>query len=111
VAAFRFFDTTGVPDAGGVTDAVFLAPPVPNPVTGRMSFAVRLAGPGRAVVRVFDSSGRLISTVLDEVLPAGGCPASFNIDDAGGRRVPPGIYHPRLDAAGTSRTRRFTVVR
>jgi hypothetical protein len=57
-------------------------------------------------VRVFDIRGRLVSTVVDKVLPAGN--HSFDFDAA---KLSSGVYFMRLQADGQSQVRRLSLLK
>jgi hypothetical protein len=89
---------------------VALAAPAPNPARGttRLAWTLPAASPLR--LRVFDTAGRFVRGWSGEA-PAGAGAVTWDLRDAGGRIVPAGTYHLRLEAAGVVRTRRVTCVR
>jgi hypothetical protein len=96
---------TAAPDA--LLPAAFaLEGASPSPFTG--STVLRFALPAAAPVRleVFDTSGRLVCTVLDAVLPPGEHQAAWNGADQQGRSVESGVYFYRLRAGTFTATRR-----
>lgn len=71
--------------------------PATNPTAGATEFAVRSPWHGRAVLALYDLSGRRLATVLDRELEAGTVVrATWSGRDSGGRRAAPGIYFYRL---------------
>lgn len=79
----------------------------PNPAgSGPVAVRFVLSEAGPATVRVFDALGRLVGTLADGLAGAGIQLATW--DPVG---VPAGVYIVRVDAAGTSATRRVSVVR
>ena len=78
----------------------------PNPFNPRTKIEFGLAREGRATVRVFDIRGRLVSTVVDKVLPAGN--HSFDFDAA---KLSSGVYFMRLQADGQSQVRRLSLLK
>lgn len=68
------------------------ARPVPNPARRQVDFVLNVPRAGRARLTIHDLSGRRIAVVLDRALEAGAHHAAWNGEDAGGRRVPPGLY-------------------
>lgn len=89
---------------------VALASPVPNParVATRLAWTLPLAGPVK--LRVFDAAGRFVRGWAGDA-PAGAGVVAWDLRDAGGRLVPPGIYHVQLEAAGVRRTRSLARIR
>jgi len=98
----------GVGDGPG--GAVALGLPAPNPVRGAMTYTITLPRSAAARVRVFDPSGRLLRTLLDEELAAGRHAFSWETAD-GGDALASGIYLLAMEAGGERRVRRFAVVR
>ena len=78
----------------------------PNPASGSslISFALERGGP--ASLKVYDLSGRLVSTLVNGSLPAGSHEVRFN-----GRGIPGGVYFYRLEAGNQSATRKLVLVR
>ena len=59
---------------------------------------------------VFDVTGRRIATAFEGWLPAGGHRLNWDLRDAGGDAVGPGIYFARLQGGGRTLLSRMTVV-
>jgi len=78
----------------------------PNPASGSslISFALERGGP--ASLKVYDLSGRLVSTLVNGSLPAGSHEVRFD-----GRGLPGGVYFYRLEAGNQSATRKLVLVR
>jgi len=89
----------------------FLANPFPNPSTGDMSFRVGLREAGRARAEVWDARGRLIATLLDDVMAAGSHPVSWNGETKGGARARAGVYFVSVRLPGFEGRRRFVLDR
>jgi len=60
---------------------------------------------------VFDASGRRVTTLLDSEVGAGAHSVRWEGMDDGGRRVRPGLYLCRLDAAGERHTAKLMMLR
>ena len=92
-------------EAWDVTDR--LAPPYPNPSSGRVVVPITLAVPrGHVIVDVLDVLGRRV-----DVLHSGPLAAGEHLVDLNGKVLPAGTYVVRVAASERSYTRRFTVVR
>jgi hypothetical protein len=89
---------------------VHLAPPAPNPTRASVRLTVSLAVAGRARVEVFDPAGRRVCVLADGSHPAGTMSLAWDLRDAEGRRVRPGVYLVRARLAGTSLSRRLAVL-
>lgn len=81
----------------------------PNPVRGRTWFDFALPQAGRVTLRAYDVLGRLLTTLLDEERPAGTGSLEWDLADASGARLSPGVYVARIEASGRVVTRRIIV--
>ncbi len=72
----------------------------PNPFNPQttIDFAVDAAGP--VSLRIYDSAGRLVTTLVDGVQSVGRHTAVWDGTDAAGRALPSGVYLVRLQSAG-----------
>ncbi len=88
-----------------------LAAAVPNPFnpTTKLAFETARSGPVR--LRVFDAAGRLVITLVDEVLEAGEHQAVWDGRDGRGRSVAAGVYLYQMESHGFTTTRRMTLVK
>jgi len=78
----------------------------PNPFNPRCTLRATLPRAGRAVLEVFDATGRRVARPLDADLPAG--PAALTWD-AGG--LPGGVYLARLRAPGGTASARLVLLK
>ncbi|MCX6140897.1 MAG: T9SS type A sorting domain-containing protein [Candidatus Kapabacteria bacterium] len=83
----------------------------PNPTTSNMSMAVTLPQAGNVSVRIYDTFGKLVSTIFDASANVGTLSATWNGTDANGTPVVPGTYVVRVDGAGVNTSSMVTVVR
>ena len=85
----------------------------PNPYTvgDETSISFTTAEYGHVELRVFDLSGRLITTLVNEELPAGRHSITWNGSAQSGRTCDAGVYFYKLDTASNSATRRMVLVR
>jgi hypothetical protein len=89
-----------------------LLPPAPNPLRGSDSqIHFTLNAPGRAVVDVFDVSGRCVRVVLDAKLPAGDGRVAWDLRDDAGHRAAAGLYFIRLRQGEHVASRKLVVLR
>ena len=82
----------------------------PNPFAGETQIAFRLPAEAPVDLSVFDTSGRLIATLLSGRLPSGVHQADWNGTDASGQPVASGTYFLRLNAGDQSATRRLSLL-
>ncbi len=97
---------------GGAVPVVFaLRQNHPNPLTSATSISYDIPRDGLVTLEVIDVEGRIVRTLLDEVMPAGRHSAAWNGSDAGGAQVGPGVYFVRMKAADFSATRKMMLIR
>ena len=90
---------------------LLLSPCHPNPFLERTSLSFNMPQEGRAVVRIYDVSGRLVRTVDDSFREAGPHEVRWNGRNRSGDAVASGVYFVRLEAAGDSKTRKVVLLR
>jgi len=78
----------------------------PNPGSGARSIAFSTPARAHVALRVFDVSGRLVTTLVDAELDAGRHNLRFSSDRWGN-----GVYYYRLEMAGRMRSGRLVVLR
>ena len=76
----------------------------PNPTSRGTLVEFILSERGRALVAVYDASGRLVRTLTDRVLPAGPHAIKWDGRDESSHPVASGVYFARLRAAGGVRS-------
>jgi flagellar hook assembly protein FlgD len=93
--------------AGGTR--LLAASPNPfNPIT-RIEF--ELAAAGRVEIAIYDVSGRLVRTLLDEHRRAGGHSVTWDGRDGAGSAVASGIYFYSLNAGTFSQTKKLILMK
>jgi len=75
-----------------------------NPVLGTMTISYSVPGTQRVRIQIFDTQGRLVKTLLDDVVPAGGYDLSWDRRNVDGAKLAPGVYFVRLSATSGTRT-------
>jgi thiol-disulfide isomerase/thioredoxin len=80
-----------------------------NPVTN-LTFTVP-EGAGRVSLSVYDVSGRLVRTLVNEILPAGRAGVVWDGRDDRGLRLSSGVYFVRLEAGGQRAMRKVTLLK
>jgi hypothetical protein len=73
----------------------------PNPFNPSTRINYRLSAPGKVTIRIFDISGTLVRTILDERSNAGTYSVDWNGTDESGKMVSSGIYLCRIQTGGT----------
>jgi hypothetical protein len=82
----------------------------PNPTVGASAIAVTVPAAGTVSVRVFDTYGKLVSTLFDGNADAGTLSVNWNGLNDAGSIVAPGAYIIRVDG-GVKASQMITVVR
>ncbi len=104
---YRFFSETDT-SVGGDTplDRIRLELDGPNPFSGETAFRYSLAEPGPMRLAVYDVLGREVAVLADREALAGEGSARFAASG-----LAAGLYLVRLEAAGTTQTRRVVLTR
>ncbi len=79
----------------------------PNPFVAQAAISFSLPQTGRATVRVFDLSGRLVRTLADGEMVAADHTVVWDGCDASGNEVGAGVYFCRLEADGQTATQKM----
>jgi hypothetical protein len=90
----------GEPGISAVDDTPRLAASIgnhPNPFNPMTTISFALTDAGRAKVRIYDTQGRLVRTLVDEDLNAGTHTRTWQGRDDQGRQVASGVYLARFD--------------
>lgn len=101
--------TSVVPADDGAPTEVWFSRPGPNPASDRVALHFALPREAGVSLSVFDLGGRRVRDLVRGTLPAGRHSADWDLRDASGARVGPGMYFLRLGAGGEVRTRRLIV--
>lgn len=106
---------TGVGDVDDAIPVIPLANELgrnePNPFNPTTAIRFALRSPGAVRLRVFDVSGRLVRTLIDESKPAGNHSAHWDGRTEMGAESASGLYFYRIDAESWSDTRRMILIR
>jgi glucose/arabinose dehydrogenase len=106
-----------IPDPSGAGDdpaqgsSFRLGPAFPNPSTGRTEFVMTLTHPSRVTVRVYDTAGHPIRTLVSSVRAPGAHRVVWNGKDSSGHPVPSGVYFMKAESDGVIVTRKVNVLR
>lgn len=88
-----------------------LAASRPNPFSAGTVMRFELPAPGSVRLTVFSVDGRLVTTLVDGIRPAGPNEIAWDGRDAGGRPVPSGTYIQRLETPQGAVTGKSYLVR
>ncbi|MBU1072603.1 proprotein convertase P-domain-containing protein [bacterium] len=83
----------------------------PNPFNPTTSIKFELPKPGHAKLMVYDLSGRMVRTLVDENLPAAVHQRQWDGTNDQGRRVASGTYYFRLTADGHTAVQKVMLVK
>ena len=83
----------------------------PNPFNPSTTIKFTVAHEGHVRVAVYDVSGRLVKTLVDEVRAAGEYPIIWDGTDSAGNRMSSGTYLYRYSSAEETATRKMTLVK
>ena len=85
--------------------------PYPNPFNPSTSIVYTLPAKERAMLAVYDITGRKVRELLSGILPAGAHTAVWDGRDADGRAVSSGVYTARITTGRGEVNRKMTLVR
>ena len=91
---------TGVTPGPGRALAFRVMPPRPNPAMTEARISVELARGCDIDMRVHDARGRLVKALRFPERPGGSSELVWDLSDASGAQVAPGVYHVELEACG-----------
>lgn len=83
----------------------------PNPFNPRTTISYHLAAPGPVRLEIYDPAGRLVRTLVDALLPAGGHRTVWDGRDDAGRNATSGVYLVRLRTDGYAGAGKLILVR
>lgn len=83
----------------------------PNPFNPSTRLAFELAGREQVRLLIYDTAGRLVRTLVDDVLESGRHETEWGGRDDDGRRVSSGMYLYRLETAGFAETKRMVMLK
>jgi len=85
---------------------------IPNPFNPTTTITYDVAAGGaRVSIAVFDASGRLVRTLLDEHRPAGTQAVDWDGRDSSGRPVSSGVYFYRMTSGSFSESKRMVLLK
>ena len=113
--AYGLFDTlsTAVDDMSqaSVPGTFFLSQNYPNPFNPETHIDYNVGRPARVVIQVYDLSGRLVQTLIDQPQPAGRYSITWNGRNISGRDVASGVYLVRMMASSFQATRKIELIK
>ncbi len=83
----------------------------PNPFTGTTTISYELGNAGSVMLTLHDVTGRVVRGLAAGPQTIGFHSAVWDGKDARGRKLPAGVYFCRMQAGGTTATRRITLTR
>jgi hypothetical protein len=105
------FDTVIQTGAGQTPSYARLGDNYPNPFNPATVIPYGLDRVSRVTVRLFDTRGRLVRTLVDETKPAGTYETRWDGLDAGSRPSPSGVYFVRMIAGHERFTRKIVLLK
>lgn len=93
-------ETVDLPDAESTVSGSFLSPPTPNPMRAAAEIGYSIAVTGPVKLSIYDVTGRLVRTLVDQVDQAGKHSIRWDGRGDSGRELAPGVYTCRLETPG-----------
>jgi len=89
----------------------YLSQNFPNPCGPSTRIGIGLRSRATLRLEIFDVSGRVVRTLVDECRPAGSYIETWDGRDGGGRALPSGLYSIRLTTGSVTRTIKAVLIR
>lgn len=102
--------TTTAVEGAPSAPAVRLMPARPNPARGRAALGFWLPGPGAVRLTLVDVTGARVRTLAEAAFTGGMHELVWDGRDDHGRRLAPGLYTARLEAAGVRRSQKLVLI-
>lgn len=99
------------PGQGWMEPAVFGLEEMASPCFEAARISYSIATSCKVSIRIYDSSGRLITRLVNEEKPAGRYDLVWDLQDNNGKKVSAGVYFVKMDAGEFKATTKTTVVR
>jgi hypothetical protein len=103
--------TGGVTAAGATPFRNTLLPAYPNPFNPETTIRYELAARTHVSLRVYDVSGAVVRTLVNDVKAAGSYSMTWNGKDDHGSSVSSGVYFYRITAGSFQDVRKMTLVK
>jgi hypothetical protein len=95
----------------GTPRATALLPSHPNPFNPTTTIPFDLATKGRVSLQIFDTQGRLVRTLCDDVMPEGAHEAVWDGRDKSGSQLMTGVYFVRFTTSDFQVTKKLVMIR
>jgi len=83
----------------------------PNPNTGKTAIKYQLAQPGKVSLKIYNTLGQVVKTLISQEQPAGYYNVTWDGKDSGGRQTSAGVYFYRMEAGDYKATRKMVVLK
>lgn len=103
--------TMGTPDMMDIPAVSFMRDNYPNPFNPLTTLKYGVAVEGRIAIDVYDVRGRLVTSLLNEIVRPGTYTIVWDGTDSGGRRVSSGVYMARFKALDQDQVQRMALVK
>lgn len=103
--------STSVEDASETPTETVLWPNLPNPFNPTTTIRFDVVRQGHVTLRVYDVSGRLVRTLIDQFLSPDRYSVVWDGTDDQGRQVPTGVYFDRLHTPDAVHTRKLVLIK
>ena len=104
----------GVPDIEKLNQIVKsfqLLTNYPNPFNPTTSICYEINAPGLVEIRIYDVTGREVTTLVSEQMDAGSYQVSWNGETSTGIKAAAGVYFYQLSLNGTAETKKMLLIK
>ncbi|MFA5032337.1 MAG: T9SS type A sorting domain-containing protein [bacterium] len=106
-----YADTLGIEDAGSAPKLFTVFSAYPNPANGIASIKYSLPNESNVAVKVYDVTGKLVNTLVNENRKAGTYTTTWNGKNTKGNKMSTGLYFYRVEAGSKVATRKIVFVK
>jgi len=82
----------------------------PNPFNPETRIRFQLAKPDRVALKIYNTLGQSVRTLVDEFMPAGSFEVLWDGKDGNGHRMPSGVYLYRIETGGLVQSKKMLML-
>lgn len=104
-------NTTALPVSPTIPSKTELIGNYPNPFNPTTNIGFRIAGFGFVELEIYDVTGRMVKTLVNENLAAGSYTVQWNATNNAGQKVGSGLYFYKIQAGELTQVRRMMLIK
>ncbi len=108
---FEISGISGLPPLAGRPREVVLLPGRPSPFGAETQIEFGLPEEAKVTLKIYRADGRMITKLIDEIVPPGYHVVTWSGRDSRGQEVSPGVYFCRMETKAKVVTQKLLIVR